>query len=40
MKSDYISMINEMLEMVRKDENSEKKLKMIYDYICFVYLKY
>ena len=32
MKSDYISMIDKMLSKVRKAENSEKKLKMIYDY--------
>ena len=40
MKSDYISMIDKMLAKVIKAENIEKKLKMIYDYICFVYLKY
>ncbi|MGN0449584.1 MAG: hypothetical protein ACI4G0_04410 [Ruminococcus sp.] len=40
MKYDYHKMIEKMLAMVRKGENSEKKLKMIYDYICFVYLKY
>ena len=40
MKFDYSKMIEKMLAMVRKGKNSEKKLKMIYDYICFVYLKY
>lgn len=35
MKSDYISMIDKMLAKI----TSEQKLKRIYDYICFVYLK-
>lgn len=33
---DYLKMIKKMLSKIK----SEKKLKMIYDYICFVYLKY
>ncbi len=35
MKSDYRKMIDEMLLKIK----SEKTLKKIFDYICFVYLK-
>lgn len=35
MKSDYRKMIDEMLSKIK----SEKKLKKIFDHICFVYLK-
>lgn len=35
MKSGYRKMIDEMLSKIK----SEKKLKKIFDYICFVYLK-
>lgn len=40
MKYDYSKMIEKMLDKVKKGENSEDKLKKIYDYICFIYLKY
>lgn len=35
MKYSYPKMIEEMLSKIK----SEEKLKKIYDYICFVYLK-